>query len=334
MKKRIALCLCVLLTVLSLCSCALPQLTAEEKIPTVLTVSGAEVPQDLFAYYLTVLLRDPQSYGIAADAKNTVYIDKAVELCVNYVAINSAFEAEKLHLSPAYKTQIADNVSTKWGFYKNYYNTVGIRKQMITKYETNEAKRKTLLEHKYGKDGTNPVSDIEWNAYYAVNYVTFQSVNGYLTKAGSDGSTERLSAQELAAAENRFKAMCEEVRGGKSLEDVCKNYANDLYVASPEVETITINRKTSNYPSDFFLSVQKMDVGTPRVIETADYIFLVVRQSDKSDTAYEAHRQACLQDMCAESFAADLKAITDGYKVDRDSSALKDVFSTVSKQFG
>lgn len=332
MKRKITALLCLLLCVTMLGGCSVSLPWKSESVSTVMEVSGAKIGSDLFAYYLTIVLREPEKYNLA-DTKDKKAIDKAAELCVQYVAINSAFENEKLSLSPDYKNEIAENVSTKWSFYKNYYSEVGIRKQTITKYETNEAKRKMLLEHKYGIGGTQPVSEIELNAYYAVNYVTFQSINGYLTKIGNDGKTQRLSEAEITAAENRFKKMCDDVRTGASLEDVCKENANDPYVASSEVETITINRNTNNYPKEFFSSVQQMDVGAPRVIETNDYIFLVVKQSDKSDADYQAHKLACLQLMCAEPFSADIKAITDGYTVQKYEAEMKSVAAIVQKKF-
>lgn len=327
MKKKLCGAVCLCLALLTLCSCTMPW-QKEQRTPA-LTVSGAQVGADLFAYYLTLVLRSPEAYGVAADSEDAT-MEKAVGLCVDYVAVNSAFENEGLHLSPSYKMQIAENVSTKWSFYKKYYQSVGIEKQTVTQYETNEAKRKALIEHKYGKGGAQEVSQIELDAYYAVNYVTFRSVNGYLTRSGTG---ERLSDAEIREAEKCFTEMCDRVRAGSSPDDVCKDYADRPFMASTEAETVTINRKINNYPSEFFASVQKMDEGAARVIETSDYIFLVVKQSSEHDENLEAHRLSCLLEMCAEPFAQYLKPITDGYSVQKDSAVLREVSSAVEKKF-
>lgn len=331
MKKKVVSVVSLMLAMLMLCSCAMPNVSLpwkkEAEADVVLNVSGAEIGADLYAYYLSLILRNPKAYGVE-DGKEAAK-DKAMQMCVDYAAINSAFADEGLHLSPDYKNQIAENVLTKWGFYKKYYSAVGITKQTVAKYETNEAKRKALMEYKYGKGGAEAVSDVELNAYYDVNYVTFRSANGYLTRSGSG---ERLSVEEVAAAEKVFKEMCELVRTGSELDTVIEN-TDSVYVVASEAETITINRKINNYPSEFFTSVQKMEEGAARVIETSDYLFLVVKQSAKSDENYEAHRLLCLLDLCAEPFAKYLQTITDGYTVKKDSAVMREVYNTVAKKF-
>lgn len=330
MRKRIAGILALILALTMLCGCTMPWQSAAQD--AVITVSDAEVGADLYALYLTHIFRTPDKYGLT-DTKREDAEKKAVELCTQYVAVNTAFRDAGLRLTPEYKTRIAENVSVKWSFYKKYYESVGIRKQTLTKYETAEAKRELMIAHKYGKGGEAAVSDIELDAYYAVNYVTFRSINGYLTRTGADGKTERLPDAEITAIENRFRAMCDDVRTGSSIEAVGKENAGSAYILSAEAETVTINRKTSNYPAEFFTRVQQMDEGTPRVIETEDYIFLVVKQSAKNDENLQAHRLACLLEKCAEPFANDLAAISAGYKVRKNTSALGDIYAQVDKAF-
>ena len=127
--------------------------------------------------------------------------------------------------------------------------------------------------------------------------------------------------------------MCDAVRNGTTLENVCRAHADSPYILSDEAETVTINRETSNYPQEFFSSVQKMDEGAARVIETSDYIFLVVKQSAKQDDNLQAHRLSCLQEMCKDKFASYLSARIEGFRVQKDSSALSSLYSTVQKKF-
>lgn len=329
MRKRIALMLALLLLA-ALCGCGKTQ--QSDTPETVITVSAADVGADLYALYLTQIFHAPEKYGLS-DTSREAAEKKAVELCTQYVAINTAFRNAGLHLTPEYKTRIAENVSVKWSFYQKYYASVGVRKQTLTMFETAEAMREMLIAHKYGKGGAAAVSDVELDAYYAVNYVTFRSINGYLTQTGADGSIERLPAMEIAAIEDRFRAMCDDVRTGTSVEEVGKKNAGSAYILSAEAQTVTINRKTNNYPAEFFTRVQQMDEGAPRVIETEDYIFLVVKQSAKNDENLQAHRLSCLLEMCADRFASDLAAVTAGYKVQKNTSALGGIYSAVSKAF-
>lgn len=330
MRKKYVLVPALILALATLCGCVMPWQSAREE--AVVAVSDAEVGADLYALYLTQIFRAPEKYGLA-DTKRDAAEKKAVELCTQYVAVGRAFRDAGLRLTPAYKTRIAENVSVKWSFYKKYYESVGIRKQTLTQYETAEAKRELMIAHKYGKGGKAAVSDIELDAYYAVNYVTFRSINGYLTRTGADGKTERLPAAEIAEIENRFRAMCDDVRTGSSIEAVGKENAGNAYILSAEAETVTINRKTSNYPAEFFARVQQMEEGSPCVIETEDYIFLVVKQSAKSDENLQAHRLSCLLEKCAEPFEKDLAAVTAGYKVRKNTSALGDIYAQIDEAF-
>lgn len=331
MRRKIVGLLALVLALAVLCGCVMPWQSVVRE-DAVITVSDAEVGADLYALYLSQIFRTPQKFGLA-DTSRDAAEKKAVELCTQYVAINTAFRDAGLRLTPEYKTRIAENVSVKWSFYRKFYESVGVRKQTLTKYETAEAKRELMIASKYGKGGSAAVSDVELDAYYAVNYVTFRSVNGYLTRTGADGKTERLPKAELAAIEDRFRRMCDDVRTGSSLEAVVKENADSANVLSSEAQTVTINRKTSNYPAEFFSRVQQMTEGEPRVIETEDYIFLVVKQSAKEDENLQAHRLSCLLEMCAEPFGRDLAAVTAKYKVRKNTSALGDIYGTVSKAF-
>lgn len=330
MRNRIIGVLALVLALATLCGCTMPW--QSDKQEAVITVSDAGIGADLYALYMTQIFRTPEKYGLL-DTKRDAAEKKAVELCAQYVAVNTAFRNAGLRLTPQYKTRIADNVSVKWSFYRKYYQSVGIRKQTLTQYETAEAKREMLITHKYGKGGEAAVSDIELDAYYGVNYVTFRSINGYLTQTGADGTTERLPVEEITAIENRFRKMSEDVRSGSSIETVAKDNAGDANIPSAEAQTVTINRKTNNYPADFFTKVSQMNEGTPIVIETEDYIFLVVKQSAKSDENLEAHRLSCLLEMCASKFESDLAKVTSGYKVRKNSSALGDVYAAVDDAF-
>lgn len=330
MRKGIAGLLALVLALSTLCGCAmLPQSDEED---AVITVSDVGIGADLYALYLTQIFRTPEDYGLA-DTSRDAAEQKAVELCAQYVALGAAFRDAGLHLTPEYKTRIAENVSVKWSFYKKYYESVGVRKQTLTKYETAEAKRELLIAHKYGKGGTAAVSDIELDANYAVNYVTFRSLNGYLTRAGADGKAERLPAEEIASIEDGFRRMCDSVRTGASMESVGKENAGKLNILSAEAQTVTINRKINNYPAEFFTRVQQMEENAPLVIETKDYIFLVVKLPSKNDENLQAHRLSCLLEMCAEPFAKDLAAVTAGYKVRKNTSALGDIYNAVREAF-
>ena len=327
MKRLTALLLFICILTMTSCSKNISQETVALKI------SGAKISENLFSLFLSDILQNKEDYSLNDSSKKSDIITCAENLCLEYVAVNSLFEEENLQLLSEYKYQIVNNVSTKWDFYKNFYEAVGIDKQALTKHETYEAKKEMLLLHFYGKNGKMAVSDDVLKAYWTENYVTFKSINGYLTKVLDDGTVSRLSADEITAIENKFKVMCDDLQTGSTIEDICTQNANNPLVASTQADTVTINRFSNSYPSEFFSAVQNMSHLIPAVIETADYIFLVQKQSDENGAIFEEYRTECLKSVCSESFSSLLKNTEASYKTNKDSSVIDNAYKTVSDKF-
>lgn len=328
MKRIIALFLSVCIFTLTSCS---SELQSNDSVA--LNISGAEISDKLFSLFLSNVLQNKAEYSLTKESKKDDIINSATVLCTEYVAVNSLFLEEKLQLSPEYKYRITDNVSTKWDFYKNFYTSVGIDKQTLTKAETYEAKKEMLLQHFYGKDGKMAIPDAVLKAYFNENYVTFKSINGYLTKILDDGSVKRLSNDEVTLIENKFKVMCDDIRTGTTIEDVCSQNSGNSYVASASVETVTINRFKNSYPTEFFAAVHSMPENSPKVIETADNIFLVLKQSDTDSAVFEEYRTDCLKSVCLDTFGTLLDNTKKSYKTDKDSSVINSAYETVSDKF-
>ncbi len=328
MKRILSLLLvlCLFMTV----SCTKNQ---SDETDTALNISGAEISDSLYAFFLSDVLQRKEAYSLTVSSEKKDILNTVNDLCSQYVAVNSLFDAEKLQLTSEYKYRITDGVSSKWDFYKNFYTSVGIDKQTVTKYETFEAKKEMLLLHFYGKDGKMAIPDSFLKSYFNENYVTFKSINGYLTTVLDDGSVKRLEADEITAVENKFKVMCDDLRTGTSIEDICSQNANSSFVASAQVETVTINKSSNSYPTEFFGAVHSMTANSPKVIETADYIFLVLRQEDSDGSVFEEYRTECLKSVCRDTFGTLIKNTRDTYKVKPDSSVINGVYQRVTEKF-
>lgn len=320
----------LILCVLAMASCSKNQ---TKKTSVALDISGAEISDNLFAFFLSDILQNKTKYSLSKDSSKNDIVNCATELCGEYVAVNSLFQEENLQLSSEYKYQITNNVSTKWDFYKNFYNSVGIDKQTVTKYETYEAKKEMLLLHFYGQDGKMAIPESVLKAYFNENYVTFKSINGYLTTVLDDGTVKRLGNDDISAIENKFKVMCDDLRTGTTIEDICAQNANNSYVASTGVDTVTINRFSNSYPTEFFNAVQAMTINTPKVIETSDNIFLVLKQGDPDGSIFENYRTECLTAVCSDTFSSLLKNTAASFKTDPDSSVINDVYKAISDKF-
>lgn len=65
-----------------------------------LNISGAQIDYETFLYYFDQVHAFPEKYELAADATNEQMIDAAIELCCEYVAVNTKLSEYGLTLSP------------------------------------------------------------------------------------------------------------------------------------------------------------------------------------------------------------------------------------------
>ena len=78
MKKIISLFLCLALLAGTLCGCSVTLPWQKERRSMVMTVSGADIGSDLYAYVLTQILRTPAKYGLESPTRETAE-EKAVQ---------------------------------------------------------------------------------------------------------------------------------------------------------------------------------------------------------------------------------------------------------------
>ena len=64
-----------------------------------LNISGAQIDYETFLYYFDQVHAFPEKYELAADATNEQMIDAAIELCCEYVAVNTKLSEYGLTLS-------------------------------------------------------------------------------------------------------------------------------------------------------------------------------------------------------------------------------------------
>ena len=62
----------------------------------------------------TRFTRSPQKYELAADATNEQIIDAAIELCCEYVAVNTKLSEYGLTLSASEKRSASNNLEDLW----------------------------------------------------------------------------------------------------------------------------------------------------------------------------------------------------------------------------
>ncbi|MEI6579957.1 MAG: hypothetical protein WCN92_10930, partial [Eubacteriales bacterium] len=171
-----------------------------------LSISGAEVTQGVYTYFLDKVVSKPTDYGLSLTAESQELMDKATEICKEYVAIKTTFKDLGLSLTVGEKAAVSTKVNEFWRIYSTYYTSIGVSKRTLTKIETGNAAKDKLFMFYYDTNGIKAVKEAEILAFFSKNYVAFQAINGYLNKTDEDGNTVDLTAKETAALKSRLNS--------------------------------------------------------------------------------------------------------------------------------
>ncbi|MCL2508786.1 MAG: hypothetical protein FWF05_06390 [Oscillospiraceae bacterium] len=325
LKKVVSFLLAMVLPVCFCASCA-----RVESNSAVMTVAGANISAELYARYLSLVFHDPENYGLDSGFSAAEAAGRAKELCVDYVAVNTLFRAESLTLTPQFRYLIEENVSVNWNLYQNYYRAAGISKQTLTKAYTSAAKKDMLFLYYFGKGGYLEVPDFELLEYYEYNYASFKAIIGYLTQRDDEGNTVHLPQEETERIKANFLNMLDDVKTGSTIDDVYQKYAKEMNLSSYSSDLITIRSDNITYPSGFFKSVKSLGLGNIAILESKEYLFLVVTPKEAEEIVPGEYREECLKALRFERFEQQVLAgVKEPYRVTEDSPALYDIYERI-----
>lgn len=316
MKKTISLILCVAVCLCLLCSCS-----GAKK--TVLTVGEAQVDSEVFAYFFSEVCSEVESSG-GNTLETDAMIAQAVNKCCEYVAATTQFHSLQLSLDSDSKMEIATSTEEEWMLYADYYTDIGISKQTVAKIHEAMSYRTQLLLYYFGEGSEYEVSEDEIEYYFDQTYVAFKAVNGYFTTIDENGGSVPLPDEEIALLKADFEAKRSKLAAGESFADI--NDGND-------VGTTFIAVSNTTYPEGFLAKVAELEYDKPSIIETDEYIFLVVRSEAKTgdDNYYSTYRTTYIEDLRGEMLTDMLVATAEEYGLSREDGRLsgiaKDVLS-------
>lgn len=273
-KRKISFVLIIVLVVssgiLSSCS-AIPQSAALE-------INGVEISNDVFTYFLDVALAEQKAnaQANASSSEKEVAFARAVQLTETYFKTNSLAKKCGISLSTANKAEVSEKVNAYWSVYGEYYTSIGVSKETLTKVFTADAYKNRLLVFYYGEGGEEEISVASMYAYFKTNYIVFQSINGYLTYMDDSGKSVLLQANQIEELLIKFKNMANLVNAKeKTMEEAADFLAGTGYSSS--VITMVLKRDDTSYPAGFFDKVKSTQARVATVIGTNEYIFLVLR---------------------------------------------------------
>lgn len=245
-----------------------------------LTLDGVEISNDVLKYFV-----DAAFCELGDGASQESVTARAVELCSSYFKKNTLAHSENTSLSQAQKAGVSEKVNAYWGVYKEYYASIGITKETLTKVFTADAYRDALLIHYYGEGGENEVGVARLYAAFRTNYVVFRSVSGYFTYVDQNGLTQYFDEPKKEALILKFQNMASLINAGeKTMEEAAEFLAETGYTSS--VITAVLKRGESGYPEGFFEKVQSLEARKASVIGTTEYIFLISRGDAGTDSEF------------------------------------------------
>ena len=252
----------------------LPVLTGCSLLPrkrTALVIGKAEIDNEVFAYYFDAAYTEFEKEGGDVNSKSALK-KRAVELCCQYVGTTTEFEQIGMTLNAESRRSISDNSEEFWRLYGGHYAKEGVSKATVGKIETVEQYRIALLLYYYGEGGEYEIPEKDIEEFFDQNYVEFQAIVGYLTTQNENGDTVPISKKEKAALRATFEEKVRRMKNGATLTEV-----NDDIEVSPIFASV----ENSAYPEGFLEQVSTLSYNEPKLIETKEYLFLVVRQDAK-----------------------------------------------------
>ena len=258
-----------------------------------LNISGAQIDYETFLYYFDQVHAFPEKYELAADATNEQMIDAAIELCCEYVAVNTKLSEYGLTLSASEKRSASNNLEDLWHVFSGYYEKLGVSKQTLMKIETADTSRNRLFYYIYDEGGEKAVSEDD-------------------TTTDANCDTVVMTADQKAAMNKEFIELSTRLGNGQTMNEIVELYSKKHPDSTVSDQLQFIKKGTDSYPEGFFEKVQQLSVGSNTVLIMDNYIFLILRENPSEDEAkqyYDRYRDDCLKSLRGDEF----KTIVEGY---------------------
>ncbi|HOO24977.1 MAG TPA: hypothetical protein PKW24_00010 [Clostridiales bacterium] len=322
MKKSSIIVLALLLT----CNIFLFSACELGKSSYVLDISGAKIGKEIYGYYLDEVLRSPKKYPVGVPQDEALVRQEVIKLCKNYVAANSLLAQYGVHPDYYEKQKVTSRVNGLWSFMGPHYESLGISKQTLTKIETANVAKESLVLSLYDPDKVPGLND-EIFEYYKKNFILFLSVNGYFTKLDEDGDTVEMTDEEKALVRSRFENMRQSIDEGDSIGKVAERYFSEIGLAGATLELNMIQKGGHLYPEGFFDKLSALEAGKAKVLEFGPYIFLVVKQEiSDQDENYFSNRTAMLTALKADEVGKIFEDAVKKYEVEVNEKLAQKLF--------
>ena len=276
---------------------------------TAVVISGTEIDEEIYNFYLDRVSGRPSDYGLDAKASDRDKRDAAIKLCTKYIAFNTNFVNRGLSLTASEKVEIKDNVNSYWTINGKHYENIGVSRRTLSKIMTSEAYEKAIFNSVYDKGTDDKESEKKINKYFSENYIAFRNTCAYFTTSDKSQITEQ-EKQNITDLFTRIAASSG--KGTQEFSDACAQAGyspSDVVIMGPTSE---------GYPDGFYDHVKTMSVDTVKVLLYSDVIFAVRKEniSELGDGVYAVYRSECIKEMYAEEWNTAVEDYISQFTVD------------------
>ncbi len=304
MKRYISLLIAILILLLSFTGCSI-----KKSKKTALVISGTEVDEEVYAYFLDIVKQRPNDYGLEKSFKESQARDEAIKLCVRYVAFNTSFAQRELKLTNTQKLEIADNVNSYWIRSENHCKAIGVSRQTINKIYTSKAYENVIFKAIYDKGTGDAEAEAQIQKYFYSNYTAFSNICAYFTNAQGENISGEAKQQLIETFRNIAAS------SGETAKEFAVACSDNGYAAS---DVVILKKDSDGYPAGFFMKVYVMAPDTVKVYDYDDCVFAVRKENLKElgDNIYNEYRDVCIEDMNADNWKNTMDNYIKGFTVD------------------
>ena len=288
-----------------------------------LTVNGTPLDGEIFTYFLD------KAVNALPDGTQEEQTNYAVQQCIHYVAVNSAFTGAGLALTAAEKKEADDENNVRWNLYERYYESIGVSRQTYFKLRRSDLYQEKLRQAYFGEGGTDEVPTEQLRAFLETRYVAFRVIRIPKKVLDADGNeTDRDAAQQAALDEKIAAGLSAVNVNGTGIESVYATFVSDRKGDREEYAEVVTDGTDHAYPAEFVEAIRAVPVKTAAVFDFNESYYLAYREDITEDEdIFEAYKDKCLAGLTERDLQIKIDRIAGAYASVKDPSAVAECWN-------
>lgn len=243
------------------------------------SVGDVKVTDGVYRYYMDYVLNRKDEFSLDDESLEGDVEEAVDELVKKYVAINSLWADLGINMTYNLRSDAAQEADKRWDIFGKYYENIGVSKQDLYKIVKSETYRTALINYYYGEDSEiKPVKTETLKAAFSKKYVGVKVIAASLMTTDALGGTVKLSGTALTSIQRYFTSMETKANNGSDIDELYSSYNSSHNLIGTEgLDTYVFTENNTQYGTDFFKKVSKLENNHALVIENDDTIYLIYR---------------------------------------------------------